>query len=109
MSEIEIEVGKRHIREINQDIKKRAKAVKKSGLVTLSRGTTLVGLPDGADITFEGSVGYYWRTQYRVARKDWAQLRMGRWRRHGQRTYYWRLCGHVLRRGNDWRHDPCKG
>ena len=60
MSEIEIEVGKRHIREINQDIQEACKSGKKIRVVnTLSRHNLGVGLPDGADITFEGSVGYY--------------------------------------------------
>lgn len=60
MSEIEIEVGKRHIREINQEIQEVCKSGKKIRVVnTLSRHNLGVGLPDGADITFEGSVGYY--------------------------------------------------
>ena len=60
MSEIEIEVGKRHIREINQEIQEACKSGKKIRVVnTLSRHNLGVGLPDGADITFEGSVGYY--------------------------------------------------
>ena len=60
MSEIEIEVGKRLIREINQEIQEACKSGKKIRVVnTLSRHNLGVGLPDGADITFEGSVGYY--------------------------------------------------
>jgi methylamine---glutamate N-methyltransferase subunit B len=60
MSETVIEVGKRHIREINEEIQE---ACKKGGKIrvvnTLSRHNLGVGLPDGADITFEGSVGYF--------------------------------------------------
>ena len=60
MSEVEIEVGKRHIREINQEIQDACKSGKKIRVVnTLSRHNLAVGLPDGSDITFEGSVGYY--------------------------------------------------
>ncbi|MBU2980630.1 hypothetical protein KO498_02270 [Lentibacter algarum] len=60
MSEIIIDAGERHIRAINQDIQA---ACLKGGPIrvtnTLSRHNLGVGLPDGADITFEGSVGYY--------------------------------------------------
>ena len=60
MSEIVIEVGKRHIREINEEIQAACKTGQPIRVVnTLSRHNLGVGLPDGADITFEGSVGYY--------------------------------------------------
>lgn len=60
MSETVIEVGRRHIREINQDIQA---AVARGDAVrvvnTLSRHNLGVGLPDAAEVHFEGSVGYY--------------------------------------------------
>lgn len=60
MSEIEIEVGQRHIKEINEDIQAAcAKGQKIRVVNTLSRHNLGVGLPPGADIRFEGSVGYY--------------------------------------------------
>jgi len=60
MSETVIEVGDRHIREINEEIQEACKTGKPIRVVdTLSRHNLGVGLPDGADITFEGSVGYY--------------------------------------------------
>lgn len=60
MSEIIIDVGDRHIREINEELQDACKAGQSIRVVnTLSRHNLGVGLPDGADITFEGSVGYY--------------------------------------------------
>lgn len=60
MSEIVIEVGKRHIREINEEIQAAAKTGKSIRVVnTLSRHNLGIGLPPGVDIHFEGSVGYY--------------------------------------------------
>ncbi len=60
MSEIVIDVGKRHIREINEELQEACKSGKPIRVVnTLSRHNLGVGLPDGADITFEGSVGYF--------------------------------------------------
>lgn len=60
MSEVEIEVGQRHIKEINEDIQAAcAKGQKIRVVNTLSRHNLGVGLPPGADIRFEGSVGYY--------------------------------------------------
>ncbi len=60
MSEIVIEVGDRHIREINVELQEACKTGQPIRVVdTLSRHNLGVGLPDGADITFEGSVGYY--------------------------------------------------
>ncbi|NEK24529.1 hypothetical protein GV827_19290 [Sulfitobacter sp. JBTF-M27] len=60
MSEIVIEVGKRHIREINEEIQEACKTGQPIRVVnTLSRHNLGVGLPDNVDITFEGSVGYY--------------------------------------------------
>ena len=60
MSEHVVDVGKRHIKEINEEIQ----AVAQNGqdirvINTLSRHNLGVGLPDGAQISFEGSVGYY--------------------------------------------------
>lgn len=60
MSVTVIEVGDRHIREINQDIQAacgRGEAVQVVN--TLSRHNLGIGLPKGADVSFEGSVGYY--------------------------------------------------
>lgn len=60
MSEVVIEAGKRHIRDINQEIQAACAAGKKVIVCeTLSRHNLGVGLPEGADVTFEGSVGYY--------------------------------------------------
>lgn len=60
MSETIIEAGNRHIREINEDIQAACRAGKKVRVVnTLSRHNLGVGLPDGAELSFEGSVGYY--------------------------------------------------
>jgi len=60
MSDIIIEVGDRHIREINEDIQAACKTGEKIIVRnTLSRHNLGIGLPDGANIHFEGSVGYY--------------------------------------------------
>ena len=60
MDEIVIEVGKRHIREVNRDIMAACASGQPIRVVdTLSRHNLGVGLPDNVDITFEGSVGYY--------------------------------------------------
>jgi glutamate synthase domain-containing protein 3 len=60
MSGITIDAGDRHIREINQDIQQACKMGEPIRVVnTLSRHNLGIGLPAGADITFEGSVGYY--------------------------------------------------
>ena len=60
MSELVIEVGDRHIREIYEELQDACKTGQPIRVVdTLSRHNLGVGLPDGADITFEGSVGYY--------------------------------------------------
>ncbi|MEM9605019.1 MAG: glutamate synthase [Pseudomonadota bacterium] len=57
---VEIEVGDRTVREINEDIQARAKAGQAMRVSNpLSRHNLGVGLPTGADIVFEGSVGYY--------------------------------------------------
>ena len=55
-----IEVGQRPIREINEEIQAAA-ATGKQIIVrnTLSRHNLGVGLPPGAQLIFEGSVGYY--------------------------------------------------
>jgi glutamate synthase domain-containing protein 3 len=60
MSEVIIDVGKRHIKEVNEEIQEACKAGKKIVVAnTLSRHNLGVGLPKGADISFQGSVGYY--------------------------------------------------
>ena len=60
MSEIIIDVGARSIREINEDIQAAAKQGRPIFVRnTLSRHNLGIGLPDGADVRFEGSVGYY--------------------------------------------------
>ena len=60
MSEEIIEVGERHIRDINNDLQKACASGKKIRVVdTLSRHNLGIGLPPGAEIHFEGSVGYY--------------------------------------------------
>ncbi len=60
MDEIVIEVGKRHIREVNREIMDACTMGRPIRVVdTLSRHNLGVGLPDNVDITFEGSVGYY--------------------------------------------------
>ena len=60
MSRVTIDVGKRHIREINQEMQAAAAAGHAIDVVnTLSRHNLGVGLPPGCDISFEGSVGYY--------------------------------------------------
>ena len=60
MSEVVIEVGQRHIREINEEMQAAAKAGHSIRVVNaLSRHNLGVGLPPGADLHFEGSVGYY--------------------------------------------------
>ena len=60
MSEVVIEVGQRHIRDINREMQAAAKSG--DSIVvrnTLSRHNLGVGLPPSANIRFEGSVGYY--------------------------------------------------
>jgi len=60
MSEHIVDVGQRHIREVNEEIMEacaRGDAVRIVN--TLSRHNLGVGLPDGATLRFEGSVGYY--------------------------------------------------
>ena len=58
--EIIIEVGERHIREVNEELQEACATGKKIRVVdTLSRHNLGIGLPPGADIHFEGSVGYY--------------------------------------------------
>ena len=60
MSETVIEVGQRHIREINEEIQEACKTGQPIRVVnTLSRHNLGIGLPPGVDIHFEGSVGYY--------------------------------------------------
>lgn len=60
MSEVIIEAGNRHIREINQDIQAACAAGNRVIVRnTLSRHNLGVGLPPGANVHFEGSVGYY--------------------------------------------------
>ncbi|MBC6443739.1 MAG: hypothetical protein GDA53_11670 [Rhodobacteraceae bacterium] len=60
MSEHVVDAGQRHIREINAEIQEAAARGDRIRVInTLSRHNLGVGLPDGADIRFEGSVGYY--------------------------------------------------
>jgi glutamate synthase domain-containing protein 3 len=60
MSRFEIDVGTRHIRDVNQDIQRAAKEHGKLLIKnTLSRHNLGIGLPPGIDVEFEGSVGYY--------------------------------------------------
>jgi methylamine---glutamate N-methyltransferase subunit B len=61
MSErVEIIAGERPIRQVNADIRTAvAEGEPVRVLDTLSRHNLGVGLPEGADIVFEGSVGYY--------------------------------------------------
>ena len=60
MSECVIDVGKRQIREINQDIQAAAARGEDIRVVnTLSRHNLGIGLPPDASLNFEGSVGYY--------------------------------------------------
>ncbi len=60
MTEVVIDVGDRHIREINQQMQ--AEAAKGNAMLvrnTGSRHNLGIGLPAGANLRFEGSVGYY--------------------------------------------------
>jgi glutamate synthase domain-containing protein 3 len=60
MSETVIEVGHRPIRDINEDIQAAVARGEKVRVVnTLSRHNLGIGLPPGAEVSFEGSVGYY--------------------------------------------------
>ncbi len=60
MSEYIVDVGKRHIKEINEEIQEAAGHGRDIRVVnTLSRHNLGVGLPDETKIVFEGSVGYY--------------------------------------------------
>ncbi len=60
MNEHVVEVGNRHIKEINEDIQDAcARGDSVRVINTLSRHNLGIGLPDGAYVQFEGSVGYY--------------------------------------------------
>lgn len=60
MTETVIEAGKRHIREVNNDIQSAVARGEKVRVVnTLSRHNLGIGLPEGAHVQFEGSTGYY--------------------------------------------------
>ena len=60
MSGVVIDVGQRPIREINEEMQAAARAGQPMRVVnTLSRHNLGVGLPPGADLQFEGSVGYF--------------------------------------------------
>ncbi|MCY3996056.1 MAG: hypothetical protein OXF07_07940 [Rhodobacter sp.] len=60
MNEHVVDVGKRHIREINEEIQEACARGDRIRVVnTLSRHNLGIGLPDGAEVRFEGSVGYY--------------------------------------------------
>ena len=55
-----VDVGERHIKEVNEDIQAAcARGDDVRVINTLSRHNLGVGLPDGANLHFEGSVGYY--------------------------------------------------
>lgn len=57
---VTIEAGKRHIREVNQDIQAALAAGDEVTVTeTLSRHNLGVGLPKRGNISFKGSVGYY--------------------------------------------------
>ena len=57
---VTIEAGKRHIREVNQDIQAALAAGDEVTVTeTWSRHNLGVGLPKQGDISFKGSVGYY--------------------------------------------------
>ena len=60
MSEIIVEVGDRHIREINEEIQDLCKKNSKIRIVnSLSRHNLGIGLPPNCELYFEGSVGYF--------------------------------------------------
>ena len=60
MSVTEVNVGERHIRDVNEDIQAALASGNEVRVVnTLSRHNLGIGLPDNAKISFEGSVGYY--------------------------------------------------
>ena len=60
MSEVVIDVGQRHIREINEEMQEAARAGHDIRVVnTLSRHNLGVGLPPDVTLNFEGSVGYF--------------------------------------------------
>lgn len=60
MSSVSIKVGERHIRDINRDIQAACAAGDEVIVTdTLSRHNLGIGLPQGANVSFEGSVGYY--------------------------------------------------
>jgi len=57
---ITIDVGRRPIREVHDELMNACNAgIPVRVINTLSRHNLGVGLPPGADVTFEGSVGYY--------------------------------------------------
>ena len=108
MTETVIEVGQRHVREINEQMQSEA-AAGNSIVVrnTLSRHNLGVGLPAGAKLRFEGSVGYYCGGLNNGASVHIERnAGLGRRRRHGERRHHHRrLCGHGRRRRHGWRHD----
>jgi glutamate synthase domain-containing protein 3 len=60
VSAYEIDVGMRHIREVNEEIQNAAKTHHRIVVKnTLSRHNLGIGLPKGVEISFDGSVGYY--------------------------------------------------
>ena len=60
MSEVTVTVGTRPIREVNREIQAAlAEGYKVIVSDTRSRHNLGIGLPDGAQISFQGSVGYY--------------------------------------------------
>ena len=60
MTEVIVEAGRRPIREIHNEIQAACRGGGRVRVVdTLSRHNLGIGLPDGAEVSFEGSVGYY--------------------------------------------------
>ena len=79
---VTIEAGKRHIREVNQDIQAAlAKGEAVTVTETLSRHNLGVGLPEKGEITFEGSVGYYCGGLNTGPRSTSSAMRAGPWAR----------------------------
>jgi glutamate synthase domain-containing protein 3 len=55
-----VDVGQRHIREVNEEMQEAVAAGKSLRVInSLSRHNLGIGLPDGAKVHFEGSVGYF--------------------------------------------------
>ena len=106
-----IDVGKRHIREINEEIQAAAAAGRAITVRnTLSRHNLGIGLPPGARPQVRGECRLLLRRpEYRRGDRHRAQCRLGAGRGHVVwKNHRRRLCRHVLRGGDDRRHDPCQ-